>query len=288
MKEWRFLLWVLLLVYLVARLLQLFPGSVPSILIVGLHVVPSALFALIHGARVYGSRGILVFAGLCLGVGAIFESLSLRIGFPFGHYEFTELMGPKVFDLPVLLALAYLGMGYLSWVLGLLILRYQNAPLSGAKLVVLPVVASLVMTAWDFSMEPVWADIDRAWVWRDGGPFYGVPISNFFGWFLTVYVFYQLFAFYLRDQPVFSPDKADWRLAILAYGLSAVGNLLVTVPPSPSAVFADASGKSWPISDILWACRLISIFLMLPFSLVAFGRLSNNAGRSPMPDSAER
>jgi hypothetical protein len=67
MKEWRFLLWILLLLYFVARVLQLLAGTVPNFLIVGLHVVPPALFALIHGARLYGWRGILVLAVLCLG-----------------------------------------------------------------------------------------------------------------------------------------------------------------------------------------------------------------------------
>jgi uncharacterized membrane protein len=105
--------------YSAARILQLFSGSVPSLVIVSLHVIPAALFAIIHGSLVYGRRGILIFATLCLSVGTIAESLSLRTGFPFGHYEFTELMAPKLFDLPILLALAYLGMGYVLWVLSL-------------------------------------------------------------------------------------------------------------------------------------------------------------------------
>ncbi len=175
----RFLLSVLLCMYLVARVLQLLAGRLPSLRIVILHVIPPALFALIHGARVYHSRGILLFATLCLGIGSLFESVSLRTGFPFGYYRFTDLMGPKVFDLPILLALAYLGMGYLSWVLGLVILECQDKPLSGKKIVLLPLTASFIMTAWDLSMDPVWADIDHAWVWRDGGLYYGVPISNF-------------------------------------------------------------------------------------------------------------
>ena len=111
---------------------------------------------------IYGSRGILIFAALCLGIGTLFESLSLRTGFPFGYYRFTGLMGPKLFDLPILLALAYVGMGYLSWVLAVVVLDCQNEPLSGKKIVLLPLAASLVMTAWDISMDVVWADIDHA------------------------------------------------------------------------------------------------------------------------------
>ena len=266
----RFLLLTLLFLYLVARILHLFAGRVPDLLIVTFHVIPPALFAVIHGARIYHSRGILVFATLCLGVGTLFESVSLRTGFPFGYYRFTDLMGPKVFDLPVLLALAYVGMGYLSWILGLVILGYQNERLSGKKIVLLPLAASFVMTTWDLSMDPVWADIDHGWVWRDGGSYYGVPISNFFGWFLTVYIFYQLFAVYLRNRVSIPSGTGHWRLAILFYAASAAGNLLVVAPISLGGVFVDAAGKRWMIPDILWASRVVSIFLMMPLSLIAW------------------
>src|SRR5215469_13750603 len=104
----RFLLFMLLSLYLLGGILRLLAGRVPSLLIVTLHVIPPALFTVIHGARIYGSRGILVFTALCLSVGAFFEIVSLGTGFPFGHYRFTELMGPKLFDLPILLALAYI------------------------------------------------------------------------------------------------------------------------------------------------------------------------------------
>jgi hypothetical protein len=71
--------------------------------------------------------------------------VSLRTGFPFGRYEFTDLMGPKLFKIPLLLALAYLGMGYLSWVIALMILKYQDERLAGAKLVIL---RSLPVSLW--------------------------------------------------------------------------------------------------------------------------------------------
>ena len=270
----RFLLLALLFLFMVARILQLFAGRIPDLLIVTFHVIPPAVFALVHGARIYGSRGILIFATLCLGVGTLFESVSLRTGFPFGYYRFTDLMGPKLFDLPILLALAYVGMGYLSWILAVVILDCQNEPLSGRKIVLLPLAASFVMTAWDFSMDAVWADIDHAWVWRDGGSYYGVPLSNFFGWFLTVYIFYQLFALYLRNRGTIRSRTSHWRLAILFYAASAAGNLLVVAPLSLGGVFVDAAGKRWAIPDILSASRLISIFLMMPLSLIAWVKAS--------------
>jgi putative membrane protein len=269
-----FLLLALLFLFLAARILQLFAGRVPNLLIVTFHVIPPAIFAVVHGARIYGSRGILIFAILCLGVGTLFESASLRTGFPFGYYRFTDLMGPKLFDLPILLVLAYVGMGYLSWVLAVVILDCKNEPLTGRKIVLLPLAASFVMTAWDFSMDAVWADIDHAWVWRDGGSYYGVPTSNFFGWFLTAYIFYQLFALYLRNRVTIRSRANYWRLAILFYAAVAAGNLLVVAPLSLGGVFVDAAGKHWAIPDILWASRLVSIFLMMPLSLLAWVKAS--------------
>jgi putative membrane protein len=201
--------------------------------------------------------------------------MSLRTGFPFGHYIFTDLMGPKLFELPVLLALAYVGMGYLSWVLGLVILQCQSDRLSGKKVILLPLIASFIMTSWDLSMDPVWAGIDHAWVWRDGGLYFGVPISNFCGWLLTTYTFYQLFALYLKNRPplIVQPETKFWRLPILFYAASAIGNLLVVAPPSLGAVFVDATGKRWPILEILWASRLVSIFLMMSLCLIAWVRV---------------
>jgi uncharacterized membrane protein len=162
--------------------------------------------------------------------------VNLQTGSPFGHYIFTNLMGPKPFDLPILLALAYVGMGYLSWVLSLEILERQDEPLSGKKIVLLPLAASFVMTAWDLSMDPVRAD---AWVWRDGGSYDGVPITNFFGWFLTVYIFYQLFALYLRNRVSISSPTSHWRLAILSYAASAAGISWLWVPFSLGGIFVD-------------------------------------------------
>ncbi len=234
---------LLLIVYLAARILQLFAGKVPSLLIVALQVLPPAVFAFIHGRITYRLHGILVFMVLCLGTGTFFESLSLRTGFPFGHYFFTGLMGPKLLQLPVLLALAYVGMGYLSWVIALLIVRYQIKPLCGRRVVLLPLIASFIMVAWDLSTDPVWANIDHGWVWRDGGSYFGVPVSNFLGWYLTAYIFYQAFALYLRGREVLPAPLKHWRLPVLFYGASAAGNVLLAIPSATPAIVTDSFGR---------------------------------------------
>jgi hypothetical protein len=90
----------------------------------------------------------------------------------------------------------------------------------------------------------------------------------------TVYIFYQLFALYLRNRVTIRSRTSHWRLAILFYAASAAGNLLVVAPLSLGGVFVDAAGKHWAIPDIRWASRLVSIFLMMPLSLIAWVKAS--------------
>jgi putative membrane protein len=245
--------------------------------IVALHVLPPLLFALIHGALRYGVRGIVVFTGLCLAVGNLLENLSVVTGFPFGHYHFTDVMGPKIFHVPILLGLAYIGMGYLSWTLGLLIAGDIGKPVAGHRVFTVPLVAAFAMVAWDLSMDPIWSNFVHGWVWHDGGAYFGVPISNFLGWYFTVYLIYQSFALYLRRRPgAASPLPPEcWRMAVVFYGVSAGGNLFVA-PPRPPVV-TDAAGTVWTVSGILGGSALVSIFVMGAFALIAWvGTIDRN------------
>ncbi len=106
-----------------------------------------------------------------------------------------------------------------------------------------------------------------------------MPISNYFGWFLTVFTVYLCFTLYLQRQPTPAEVPATWdRLAILFYIVCALGNLLLAIPAHGSAALpiamTDPSGISWPTASILEACLLVSLFCMLPFPLIAWYRLA--------------
>jgi putative membrane protein len=268
----------LILVYAVSRILQVFPGPVPMLGVVALHVLPPVIFAVIHGALLYRWRGILVFLGTCLVVGNGFENLGVLTGFPYGRYYFTDLMGPKLFLVPILLGLAYVGMAYLSWILASLIMGNISRPLTGLRVVTLPLIAAFLMVAWDFSMDAIWGTILQGWIWRDGGAYFGVPVSNFFGWYLTVYIFYQTFAVYLRGRETNTATLTPgyWRLALIFYGMSAAGNVLLCFPRLGPSIVYDPSGAAWRVSAITGTCALVSVFVMGAFTLMAWARLAES------------
>jgi len=279
-------LWSLVAVYTAARVLQLFPSRVPMTALVALNVLPPLVFALLHGAAAYGLRGSLIFAGLSFVVGNAFENLSILTGFPFGHYYFTGVMGPKLFLVPVFLGLAYLGMGYVSWTVGRLLVCGPEGRLSGWRVLATPLVAACAMVAWDLSMEPVWSTLLRCWIWVGGGPYFGVPVTNFLGWYLTVYVFYQLFAVYLDRRPAAVPSapRAWWRLAVVHYSLCAAGNLLMVLAAPATALATDPAGVPWRTASITAASAWAAVWAMGPFAVLAWIRL--RAVPQPAGDAA--
>jgi uncharacterized membrane protein len=267
--------------YAVSRVLQLFAGRVPTLAVVAFHVVPAALFALLHGALRYRLSGILAFFAICLLVAGISENAGVWTGYPYGRYYFTDLMGPKVLFVPVLLGLAYVGMGYVSWTLGRIIIGGASLPLTRQMIVTVPLVASLLMVAWDVAMDPVWSTVMHAWIWLDAGPYFGVPISNFLCWYLTNFVIYLLFALYLRrcsDSSAHLPSRY-WFSAVLFYAISAGGNILLLIPRPGPRVVIDPAGVPWRVADIAANAAVISVFTMGGFALIAALRVFERKAR---------
>jgi putative membrane protein len=242
------------------------------------------LFALLHGALTYGWRGILIFLVICLGVSNAFENLSIMTGFPFGWYHYSDALGPKLFLVPLLIGPAYFGMGYLSWALARAILGDEDARLAGLRSFATPVIASFIMVSWDLTIDPMASTINSSWVWRDGGSYFGVPVSNFLGWYLTVYVFFQCFALYARTRSAsYARAAGYWITPLLAYTAIIIAPILsLILDAEPTTVLTDPVGHLWQTHDIRSVEALVCLFTALPFwTLAVFkagaaGRPSNH------------
>jgi hypothetical protein len=68
-KATNFVLWTVIALYAFARILQAYPGRIPMVAVIALHVFPPAIFALIHGAKYYGWGGLLRFVTITLVTG---------------------------------------------------------------------------------------------------------------------------------------------------------------------------------------------------------------------------
>jgi putative membrane protein len=75
-------------------------------------------FAILHGIRRYGWTHFVVFFLVAFAVSWSYETVSILTGFPFGHYVYTDKLGPKLWLVPLLIMPAYFSMGYIAWTLG--------------------------------------------------------------------------------------------------------------------------------------------------------------------------
>jgi uncharacterized membrane protein len=275
MQTTNVLLTLIIAIYALTRLFEVGLHAVPRTDLVALDVFSALAFAVVHGARHYGARGVGVFIAVCLIVGNVVENIGVMTGFPFGRYYFADLMGPKLFNVPILLGCAYIGMAYVSFILARIILGRVDVPRAGARAVALPLAAGFIMVAWDLAQDPVWATVLHGWVWRDGGPWFGVPVSNYFGWYLTVFLIYSEFTICLGPKPIRQVNAGDrsWALVILFYAVCAFGNVLQRIPAPNPAVVADPAGRLWRVTDITGASALVSIFVMGAFAAIAWIRL---------------
>ena len=263
-------------------------GSIASTLASAFLHLPSAtsgallsvslmLLGLLHGASIYGWRGSLFFIVVCLCVSNLLENVSILTGFPFGWYHYSAGLGPKIFLVPMVIGPAYFGVGYLSWTLARAILGDKDASLSGARRFTVPVIASFIMVGWDLTIDPSQSTIQGNWLWHHGGSFFGVPLQNFLGWYFTVYVFFQLFALYVRHvHPVKRSSATNRPIAfaapLLAYISILLPPLLHLVIGTQYELVKDPTGNVWQIHDIHITAALFCVFTLIPIWLLALFR----------------
>jgi uncharacterized membrane protein len=217
---------------------------------------------------------------ICITITFIVENIGTATGFPFGHYHFEVGAGlPHVGRIPIIVGPLWFGAGYFSWVVASTLLdgadRRLHRPLN---FLALPLVAAFVMTQWDLVMDPPAATMARAWTWRDGGADFGVPLSNYLGWLLTSWLFFQAFAFYLRRWQAEHPraPRADRKLRVIAVLFYVSAGLTHVVPwlIGQSGEVIDSAGHVWQIRDLRETTVAVMLFTMVFSAMLATLRIA--------------
>ena len=263
----------------------LFTAIAPNVITFPIFVVLLFAFILIHGTRRYGWKGIVVFIVVTLIVSNILENLSIVTGFPFGHYYYTAALGPKLFLVPILIGPSYVSFGYLAWVLSSILVGEVRRRSSFLTTVAVPLVASFIMVAWDLSLDPTASTIQQNWIWTQGGGYFGVPISNFLGWSFTVYVFFQLFALYVRQRGSEDLSRATpitHNLQVILVYMWQGLRFVVVYLLSANTQVTDAVGRVWRTGDIYETSAIIAIYTMIFISILSLVILSKDQLKQKM------
>src|SRR5260370_28772097 len=113
------------------------------------------------------------------------------------------------------------------------------------------------MVAWDLGFDPTASTIHHTWIWEQGGGYFGVPLTNYLGWFFTVYVFFQLFALSLRLSRTGSSDAASafpgsyYAQAIIMYAVIGLAVVVGYLGGGGNTLVTDAAGAVWGTGGLL-------------------------------------
>ena len=211
------------------------------------YVVLGALAALTHAAARLGWKRAtaLLVVGSAISLAA--ELTGTSTGLPFGPYSYTPLLGWRVAGLvPFPIPLSWFFMVYCSLaILGRILVARDGlrTRLGWAAL------GGLVLTAWDVSMDPAMSFATAHWLWHTRGFFYGMPLINWFGWWLTG--------------------------SIVAFAMVSIARptrIAASISPSPLPLWLYAINGVFPIAICLrhqlwWAAGLGALAMAIPVSL---------------------
>jgi uncharacterized membrane protein len=241
-----------------------------------------------HAVVFYGWKDAAVLLVICLVTTFTMENIGSITGFPFGHYHFE--VGSNfvhVGVIPLIVGPLWFGMGYFSWIVAGILLGRMGPRVNGTfEIVARPIVAAFVMAQWDVVMDPPEATISKVWIWHDGGADFGVPLSNYLGWLLTGWLFYQAFAIYLGRRQTAAQTVGRQRalglVAILLYLSSGLTHVTAWFVGQGGEV-TDAANHVWRLQDLRESTVVVMLFTMFFTSLLAALRLAEEnlrAGQS--------
>jgi putative membrane protein len=200
-------------------------GAVLPDFITPLSTLIGSGFALLHAGQREGWKRALALLGLVFGISLLFESLGVATGWVYGPYHYTARLGPLFLGLvPLLIPAAWFMMMYPSLVVAEAVLpsggrRWPRALATAA-------VAGMVMTAWDLTMDPIMVG-SGYWVWQVHGAYFGIPLQNFWGWWLTSFV---TLALYLAWSGRVRQTFADFdRPALASYAVTCLGSICLSM-----------------------------------------------------------
>jgi putative membrane protein len=204
-------------------------------------------FALLHGSQRLGWKRILLLLALTFIVSLLFESVGVATGLIYGKYHYTLKLGIMFLGLvPYLIPLAWFMMIYPSYVIASELI--PSNWLAWQWRLGVAALGGVIMTAWDLVMDPMMV-YGGYWIWDVKGDYFGVPLHNYLGWWVTVFATFALFIWMAgmkaENQPSINPLFK--RQGVFSYFVTGVGSILFVV----------STGLGGP--------ELVGLFALLPW-----------------------
>ncbi|MFI5925219.1 carotenoid biosynthesis protein [Micromonospora sp. NPDC051543] len=156
-------------------------------------VVLGWLLSVGHALLSRGPRVAAALVAVATGGGFAIEAIGVATGVPFGSYDYSGELGPKLAGVPLIIPLAWTWMAWPAWLAAVRLTGDGSTPTGDGRgstvgrWVGRIALAAVGLAAWDLFLDPQMV-AEGYWIWRDATPalpgLTGIPVSNYLGWLL--------------------------------------------------------------------------------------------------------
>lgn len=172
-----------------------------------------------HAYAAFGRDFVIKFLAVALIATFMIEMLGVATSFPFGAYEYDpQRLGLSAFGVPFLIPFAWFMMLYPCWLI--------SNELFKTKFLAIPA-GALLMSTWDLYLDPQMVN-EGYWTWFvDGIATTAIPLTNFFGWFISTAIIFVLLSIVLIPRPANVSNLVPYALMVWVW----LGSFLVNIVP---------------------------------------------------------
>ena len=225
-------------------------------------------FCWANASHLLGIRAALKFVLIAVTFGWFAEQTGVSHGWFFGRYVYTDVLGWRLGDVPVVIPLMWFALCYTCYVISNLIV-WRSAVDGSPRLsdaVFMSLLAAMIVTAFDLGADPYMVYTLKAWIMaKTDGWWFGETIQGFFGWVFVACAILFSFRMSVRKQvlrPLADFNKWHALLPLSAYASAMVFQLCVGHPMETRTIAVFAMGipllcalagwqhwKTWPRAD---------------------------------------
>lgn len=225
----------------------LFHGTQRSALAVAavlLFFLASAVHAAVHRGLMWAGAYVVLAAG----IGLAAEAIGVSTGRPFGRYGYADDLGPKVFDVPALVPLAWAMVAYPALLVGRRL---------GGRGPRAWVVGALALASWDLFLDPEMVARGH-WRWQQHTPALpgipSIPLTNWLGWVVISLFLIGVLHVVLPHRR--ADDAVPSTLYLWTYASSVLASAVFFHRPVVAAYVAVVMGLvALPFAVSLWRDR---------------------------------
>jgi putative membrane protein len=172
------------------------------------------LFALWHSIVKLGIKNALIFLFLS-GLASFFaEVIGVNFGYAFGSYSYSELLGPRILGVPILVFLMWIAIIYVAYQVSEHITNFRFTAKTPFLIRVWisfwsALLTSQAVAAWDLALDPIATNLNW-WIWTKRGEYFGVPIENFIGWIVISFVAVFIYKLFFEKEKLEREEETNF------------------------------------------------------------------------------